>query len=104
MIKNWFKYPFAYSVKDLKPNKVYQSWLNNKKLVIRVVKGNKSKIIHFGDPNYSNYGIHKSKLRLKNYLNRSAGIRNKKGELTYKNPFYANYWSRKILWNKNINK
>ena len=101
MIKNWKEYPKANSKEDLIKNKIYRSWLPYKKLVIKRVKGNKEKIIHFGDKRYSNYGIHRSRTRLKNYLRRSAGIRNKKGELTKNNPFYANYWSRKILWNKN---
>ena len=37
-------------------------------------------------------------VRRKSYLSRSAGIKNKAGELTKNNPNYANYWSRKYLW------
>ena len=102
VLKNWHKYPQAYNKYDLKPNKVYKSWLKNKKLVVWYKKGWNEKIIHFGDKNYTNYGTHLNKKRLMNYLKRSANIRDGKGQLTRNNPFSANYWARRILWNKNI--
>lgn len=102
ILKNWHNYKQAYNKYDLLPNKVYRSWLPLKKLVILVRKNGKQKIIHFGDKRYTNYGIHKNKARLMNYLNRSSGIRDKQGRLTANNPFSANYWSRKILWNSNL--
>ena len=36
--------------------------------------------------------------RQNNYLNRSAGIRNKGGSLTKDDPYSANYYSRRLLW------
>lgn len=103
VLRNWHNYPQAYNKYDLQPNKIYKSWLKNKKLVVLVVKGYNKKIIHFGDKNYTNYGIHNNKQRLNSYLKRSAGIRDKKGQLTRNNPLSANYWSRKILWNSKLN-
>lgn len=103
VLKNWHNYPIAFSKYDLKPNKIYKSWLKNKKLVVWYKSGNKNKIIHFGDKNYSNYGLHFNKERLNSYLKRSAGIRDKKGQLTKNNPLSANYWARKILWNSRLN-
>ena len=35
----------------------------------------------------------------KSYLARAKGIKNKQGELTYKNKNSANYWSVRVLWN-----
>ena len=39
VLKNWHNYPQAYNKYDLKPNKVYKSWLKNKKLVVWYKKG-----------------------------------------------------------------
>lgn len=74
-----------------------------KKLMVKV--GNKT--IHFGDSNMEQFkdktGIWKNKdhgdeKRRKSYLNRAKGIKNKKGELTYKIPSSANYHAIRILW------
>jgi len=74
-----------------------------KKLMVRV--GNK--LIHFGDADSEHYrdrtGIwssldHNDKTRRANYLKRSAGIRDGKGQLTKDNPMSPNFHSRKILW------
>jgi hypothetical protein len=102
ILQNWHDYPKAKSPKDVLPNTIYRSWLEDKKLVVRAVKGNKEKLIHFGNSDYSNYGIHSDKDRLKDYLTRSAGIRNKKGQLTKDDYFSANYWARRILWNPRV--
>jgi len=66
-----------------------------KKKMVLAEKSGCLKLIHFGDPNYRhNY----SKTARENYLKRSAGIRNAKGELTATDKHSANYWARKILW------
>jgi hypothetical protein len=84
--------------KCLVPNKPVKSDRPEKKKMVLVKRGDKKKLVHFGDKNYKhNY----SKEAKKNYLTRSAGIKNKSGELTKNNPFSPNYWSRKILWPKN---
>jgi hypothetical protein len=40
----------------------------------------------------------KTKKEEENYLARAKGIKNKKGELTYKDKNTANYWSVFYLW------
>ena len=63
------------------------------------MKDGKKKLIHFGDSRYEDFTQHKDKERRKSYLKRAKGIKNKKGELTYKDKNSANYWSIKLLWN-----
>jgi hypothetical protein len=41
---------------------------------------------------------HKDPERRKNYLARSAGIKNKSGQPTKDDVFSANHWARKVLW------
>ena len=81
-----------------------KSPLKNKKLRV-VVNG---KVIDFGDSTAQHYfdksGLldkklnHGDKKRQASYLARSAGIKNKKGELTKDDPLSPNYHSRRILW------
>lgn len=58
----------------------------------------KDKIIHFGNKNYEDYTQHKDEKRRKSYLARAKGIKNKKGELTWKDKNTRNYWSVHYLW------
>ena len=44
------------------------------------------------------YELYKDKKRRKSYLARAKGIKNKKGELTWKNKNTKNYWSVHYLW------
>jgi hypothetical protein len=80
-----------------------KSPVKNKKLRT-VVNG---KTIDFGDIRYSHFkdksGIHKNldhndSKRRKNYLTRTAGIKDGKGNLTKDNPESPNYHARRILW------
>ncbi len=80
-----------------------KSTRKDKKLMVRV----DNKLIHFGARDMEHFkdstGIwkeldHNDKKRRENYLKRSKGIKNKKGELTYLNPLSPNYHSIKILW------
>tara|TARA_R110000796_G_scaffold23543_3_gene67343 strand:+ start:176 stop:460 length:285 start_codon:yes stop_codon:yes gene_type:complete len=71
---------------------------SNKKGMVYVMKEGKKKLIHFGDSSMKSFDQHKDETRRKNYLARSAGIKDKDG-LTKNNKNSANYWSRKILWN-----
>ena len=80
-----------------------KSPVKNKKL--RVVVDNKT--IDFGDTRYQHFkdktGIwksldHNDPVRRKNYLTRSAGIKNKNGKLTKDDPTSPNYHSIRILW------
>ena len=56
------------------------------------------KKIHFVSPKYEDYLSHKDEERRKKYLKRAKAIKNKQGELTFKNPQSANYWSINLLW------
>jgi hypothetical protein len=66
----------------------------NKKFKVLTKKG----IIHFGDSRYKDFTQHKDKKRQESYCKRAKGIKNKKGELTYKDKESANYWSYNFLW------
>ena len=78
--------------------KPFKSKAKNKKYSV-YVKGDKGKpkLIHFGDSRYQVFYQHKDKQRQKSYLARAKGIKNKNGELTYKDKNTANYWAVK-LW------
>jgi len=65
-----------------------------KKFAVKTKKG----IIHFGDDRYFDYTQHKDEKRREAYCKRAKGIKNKKGELTYKDKDTANYWSYNYLW------
>lgn len=53
------------------------------------------KNVHFGARGYRhNY----SKKAWESYMARSAGIRDKSGNLTKNDKTSANYWARKVLW------
>lgn len=69
-----------------------------KKKMVLAKKGDKVKLLHFGDSKMEDFTQHKDKKRRANYLARSAGIRNKAGELTANDKLSPNFWSRKILW------
>lgn len=79
-------------------NKPVRSWRKDKKFVVLAVRGTKSKVVHFGYKPMKDYTQHHDKKRRENYLSRSAGIRNKDGELTKDDIFSANFWSRTFLW------
>lgn len=78
-------------------NKPVASDRPEKKKMVLAKKGDKVKLIHFGQKGYKhNY----SAAAKKNYLARSAGIRSKDGGLTKNDRLSANYWARKVLWPK----
>jgi len=68
-----------------------------KKMMVLAKKGDQVKLVHFGQKGYQHNYSPEAK---QNYLTRSAGIRNKSGELTKDDPFSPNYWARKVLWPK----
>ncbi len=57
------------------------------------------KLIHYGDARFQDFTQHRDEKRRQSYLKRAKGIKNKQGELTYKNKNTANYWAVK-LWAK----
>ena len=86
---------------------VYEKSSRKDKKLMTVVNG---KVVHFGNlkpPANQHFkdktGIYKSldhndPKRRKNYLTRSAGIKDKNGNLTKDNPESPNYHARRILW------
>lgn len=79
-------------------NKPRRSWLSGKKMVVLAKVGSTIKLIHFGDSSMKDFRQHRDPERRKNFLQRSAGIRDGAGKLTKDNKLSANYWSRRILW------
>lgn len=80
---------------------LYKSFKSNKKgkkRSVYVMKDGKRKLIHFGDSSMEDYTQHKDPKRRKAYLARAKGIKNKKGQLTYKLKHSPNYWSVRELW------
>ena len=92
---------------------LYKPWKNTTKSVYKywvyVKSDNKQgyKKIGFGNKNYQHYKDklgeysnldHNDKIRRKSYLARAKGIKNKKGELTWKDKNTANYFSIRFLW------
>ncbi len=69
-----------------------------KKQVVLAKKDDEVKLVRFGHKDYEDFTQHKDPDRRKNYLARSAGIRDKSGNLTKDDKFSANYWARKKLW------
>ena len=71
---------------------------SDKKAVVLAKKGDKIKVVRFGQRGYQDYTQHHDSARRKNYLTRSAGIRDGSGKLTKDDKFSANYWARRELW------
>jgi hypothetical protein len=85
-------------------NYTYEKSTAKGKKLMTTVKGKK---VHFGDKDMQHFkdktGIwsskdHGDKERRKNYLARSAKIKNKEGKLTKNDPTSSNWHARKILW------
>ena len=86
----------------------FKSDKKGKKLMTIVNVDGKNKTIHFGSSDMEHYfdktGLldkklnHKDDKRRKNYLSRSGGIKNKKGQLTKDDVGSPNFHARKILW------
>jgi len=93
------------SFKKNKPlYKPKKSTKSGKKGMVYVLKEGKKRLIYFGDSSMKDYTQHKDPKRKKNYLNRSAGIRNKQGKLTKDDKNSANYYARRYLWGSKQNK
>jgi hypothetical protein len=70
-----------------------------------------NKWLPFGDIRYEHYKTshlipqylhiykeHKNRFRRDNYRHRASNIKDKNGNLTYKDPHSANYWAFNYLW------
>lgn len=68
------------------------------KKIVLAKKGDDVKLVRYGLRGYEDFTQHHNNERRQNYLTRSAGIRNKSGELTKDDKFSANHWARKDLW------
>lgn len=93
---------YQYRGKHYKLNHPVPSTSKGKKMMVLATKTidgvRRAKLVHFGA---LGYGHNYSSEAKKNYLTRSAGIRNKSGQLTKNDRWSANYWARKVLWPKN---
>ena len=78
--------------------KPFPSKAKNKKFSVIIMKDGKKKLINFGDARYLDYTQHKDEKRRQAYLKRAKGIKDKDGNLTYKDKNTANYWSYHYLW------
>lgn len=68
------------------------------KKVVLAKKGDEVKLVKFGLRGMEDFTQHKDPERRKNYLARSAGIKDKSGKPTKDDKFSPNFWSRKVLW------
>jgi hypothetical protein len=68
------------------------------KKVVLAKKGDEVKMVKFGLRGMEDFTQHKDPERRKNYLARSAGIKDKNGKPTKDDVFSANHWARKTLW------
>ena len=87
--------------------KPFKSNVKNKKYSVYVLKDGKKRLINFGDIRYQHFKDklghyknldHNDPERRRRYLKRAKGIKDKEGNLTYKNKNSPNYWAVKILW------
>ena len=89
--------------KDNKPilNKPFKSKVKGKKYSVYVKSNTKKgyKVINFGATGYDDWRSGTAtKEQRKSYLARAKGIKNKQGQLTWKDKSTANYWSVRFLW------
>jgi len=80
--------------------KPFVSKAKNKKYSVYVKGANgKPKLIHFGAKGYPDWRSGTaSKEQRKSYLARAKAIKDKEGNLTWKNKNTANYWAVRYLW------
>jgi hypothetical protein len=69
-----------------------------KKKMVLAKKGDEVKLVQYGQKGYEDFTQHKNPERRKNYLARSAGIKDKNGNPTKDDKFSPNYWARRDLW------
>ena len=80
----------TYDARDLS----YSDRKNEKYMV--TTKDNKK--IHFGDSRYEDFLSHQDKDRRDRYRKRASKIKDKHGNLTYKDKSSPNFWSYHLLW------
>jgi hypothetical protein len=67
---------------------------DDKKYMVKFYNDGILKIVHFGDPKYEDFTMHKNPVRKLFYLNRHRSNEDWHNYLT------AGFWSRWLLWNK----
>ena len=80
-------------------NQPRESDRKGKKRMVLAKKGEKVKLVHYGATGYRHNYSNDAK---RNYLRRSAGIKDKHGKPTKNNIFSPNYWARRDLWNTRL--
>jgi hypothetical protein len=86
---------------DAKPlYKPFPSKAKGKKFSVYVKgKNGNKKLIHFGAKGYPDWRSGSAtKEQRKSYLARAKGIKDKSGNLTWKDKNTANYWAVRYLW------
>jgi hypothetical protein len=93
---------------DNKPlYKPFKSTAKNKKYSVYVLKDGKKRLIHFGQLPYKHFKDklgkytnlnHNDKDRRERYLKRAKAIKDRSGNLTWKDKNSANYYAVKFLW------
>ena len=93
---------------DNKPlYKPFKSTAKNKKYSVYVLKDGKKRLIHFGDIRWKHFKDklgkytnlnHNDKDRRERYLKRAKAIKDKSGNLTWKDKNSSNYYAVKYLW------
>lgn len=80
--------------------KPFPSKAKGKKFSVYVKgKNGNKKLIHFGAKGYPDWRSGSAtKEQRKSYLARAKGIKDKSGNLTWKDKNTANYWSIRYLW------
>lgn len=81
--------------------KPFKNTTNSKKKYFVYVKADNKKgykKIGFGHKDYEDFTQHKDEKRRANYLKRAKGIKDKNGNLTWKNKNTPNYWAVHFLW------
>ena len=68
------------------------------KVYVKNEKTGQPKLIGFGLRGMQDFRQHKDPKRRASYLARAKGIKDKQGNLTYKNKNSANYWAIRKLW------
>jgi len=97
-------------IKDISSKPLYKPFVSKrkgKKYSVYVKIDGNTRLIHFGDRNMQQFrdklGHYKSKdhgdtKRRDSYKARASGIKDKNGNLTYKDKNTANYWAYHTLW------
>ena len=67
----------------------------NKKYMVTLKNGNN---IHFGDSRCKDFLTHQDWILRRMFRKRASKIKDKDGNLTYKDPNYDNFWSYHLLW------